>query len=71
MAQAGFDVSLRDVEDLCVEMGMTTVKRYLDRAVSKDKMRAEEAAAVIGRIRGIVDLKEAAADADFVIEARG
>ena len=68
-AQAGFDVSIRDMEDRFVENGMASIKNNLDRAVSKGKMEKDEAKKVMGRIKGTIDLKEAACDADMVIEA--
>ncbi len=68
-AQAGFDVSIRDMEDRFVENGLASIKNNLDRAVSKGKMEKDEAQKVMGRIKGTIDLKEAACDADMVIEA--
>lgn len=68
-AQAGFDVSIRDMEDRFVENGMAAIQSNLDRAVSKGKMEKDEAKKVMGRIKGTIDLKEAAHDADMVIEA--
>ena len=68
-AQAGFEVTLRDMEDRFVENGLTTIRTNLDRAVSKGKMAADEADAVLDRITGTTDLNMAARDADLVIEA--
>ena len=68
-AQAGFDVSIRDMEDRFVENGMASIKNNLDRAVSKGKMEKDEALKVMSKIKGTINLKEAACDADMVIEA--
>jgi 3-hydroxybutyryl-CoA dehydrogenase len=68
-AQAGFDVVLRDIEDRFVEKGIGTITRNLDRAVSKGKMEKTAAEEIMGRIKGMTDLKAAAKDADLVIEA--
>ena len=68
-AQAGFDVSIRDMEDRFVENGLATIKSNLDRAVSKGKLDKDHAAAVFDRITGTTDLTKAAAEADLVIEA--
>ncbi|MBW2654575.1 MAG: 3-hydroxybutyryl-CoA dehydrogenase [Deltaproteobacteria bacterium] len=68
-AQAGFDVSIRDIEDRFVENGMASIKSNLDRAVSKGKLEKDEADKIMGRIKGTIDLKEAAQNADMVIEA--
>lgn len=69
VAEAGFEVTIRDIEDRFVQKGLSGIKSNLDRAVAKGKMEASAADAVAGRIKGTVDLKEAAADANLVIEA--
>jgi len=69
VAAAGLDVTMRDIEDRFVENGLTTIKSYLDRAVEKEKMEPEQATAIMGRIKGTTDNKEATEEADFVIEA--
>ena len=69
VAAAGLDVTMRDIEDRFVENGLTTIKSYLDRAVEKEKIEPEEATAIMGRIKGTTDIKEATKEADFVIEA--
>ncbi len=68
-AEAGYSVVIRDIEDRFVEKGLATIKGNLDRAVSKGKLEATAAAAILGRVAGTTDLKTAVADADFVIEA--
>jgi len=68
-AEAGFDVTLRDIEDRFVQKGLGTIKSNLDRAVAKGKMEASVAAAVNARVNGTVDLKEAASGAEMIIEA--
>ncbi len=68
-AQAGFEVTLRDMEDRFVENGLTGIKANLSRAVSKGKMDEAEANAVMDRITGTTDLTLAAREADLVIEA--
>ncbi|WP_299979902.1 3-hydroxybutyryl-CoA dehydrogenase [Desulfobacula sp.] len=68
-AVAGFNVSIRDMEAHLVENGMASVKSNLARAVSKGKMEKNEADKIMGRIKGTIDLKEAAQDADMLIEA--
>lgn len=68
-AEAGFQVAMRDIEDRFVEKGLSTIKGNLDRAVSKGKLAAEEAASVLARVQGTTDLRVAAEGADLVIEA--
>jgi 3-hydroxybutyryl-CoA dehydrogenase len=68
-AQAGFEVTIRDMEDRFVENGLTTISGNLDRAVSKGKMDQAAADQIMKRITGTTDLVMAAQDADLVIEA--
>jgi len=69
LAVAGFDVAMHDIEDRFVEKGFATIKTYLDRAVEKGKLEASSATATLARIKGTTDIEEAAAEADWVIEA--
>ncbi len=68
-AQAGYEVKMRDIEQKFLDNGLSTIKKNLDRGVSKGKMSQDEADAIIGRIKGVLDLKEAVKDVDLVIEA--
>lgn len=69
LAQAGYEVALRDIEQRFVDKGLSGIQGNLDRAVAKGKMDAAEARAVMSRIRGTTDMTEAASAVDFVIEA--
>ena len=68
-AQAGFKVAMRDIEDRFVEGGLNNIKKNLSRAVSKEKITQAQMDAILDNIHGTTDLKEAAKDADVVIEA--
>ena len=68
-AEAGFDVTVRDVEDRFLDKGLAGIKKNLERAVSKAKIEAAGAETIMARIKAVTDLKEAAFDADLVIEA--
>ncbi len=68
-AQAGYDVKMRDIDQKFIDKGLATIKKNLDRGVSKGRMTQEDADAILGRITGVIDLKEAVKDADLVIEA--
>ncbi|RDE14063.1 MAG: 3-hydroxybutyryl-CoA dehydrogenase [Candidatus Thorarchaeota archaeon] len=68
-AQAGYEVKMRDIEQKFVDNGLATIKKNLDRGVSKGKMSQDEADAILGRVKGVLDLKSAVKDADLVIEA--
>jgi 3-hydroxybutyryl-CoA dehydrogenase len=69
VATAGFEVSMRDIEDSFVEKGLATIKFHLDRAVEKEKIEADAATEIMTRIEGTTDISEAVAGADFIIEA--
>ena len=67
-AQAGYDVALRDIEQKFVDGGMNTIKKNLGRDVEKGKMTQDQMNAILARIKPTLDLKEAAAGADIVVE---
>ena len=69
IAEAGYTVNMRDIEDRFVQKGHDAIRKNLERAVSKGKIEASDAEAVTGRIKGMTDLKEAASGAQIVIEA--
>ncbi len=68
-AEAGYDVSMRDIEDRFVQAGLGAVRKNYERAVAKGKMTREQAEAVLARIAGVVDLAKAVQGAQVVIEA--
>lgn len=67
-AQAGYEVKLRDIEQRFIDNGMNTIKKNLGRDVEKGKKSQEEMDAILARITPTLDLKEAASDADIVVE---
>ena len=67
-AQAGYEVALRDIEQKFVDGGMNTIKKNLGRDVAKGKMAQADMDAVLGRIKPTLSLKDAAAEADIVVE---
>ena len=68
LAQNGYEVVMRARRESSVEKGLATVKKNLDKMVAKERMTAEVAAEVFGRITGSTDIN-IIADADLVIEA--
>ncbi|MFX0170848.1 MAG: 3-hydroxyacyl-CoA dehydrogenase family protein [Candidatus Hodarchaeota archaeon] len=68
-AQAGFQVTMRDIEDRFVENGLGAIRRNLSRGVEKGKITQEDMDEIMNRIKGTVDLNEAVKDADVVVEA--
>jgi len=67
-ARSGFAVILCDVEQRFLERGIATIAKNLDREVAKNKISAEDKAATLARIAGVVD-RGRLADCDFVVEA--
>ena len=67
-AQAGYNVTIRDIEQRFVDNGMNTITKNLSRDVGKGKKTQEEMDTILARIKPTLDLKEAAQDADVVVE---
>jgi len=67
-AQAGYQVAMRDIEQRFVDGGMNTIKKNFAREVEKGKRTQADMDVILGRIKPTLDLKEAAADADVVVE---
>ncbi len=67
-AAAGFDVIMQDIKDDFVARGLATIEKSLGRLVKRDKISAEDAAAIQGRVKGTTDLADMKG-ADFVVEA--
>jgi 3-hydroxybutyryl-CoA dehydrogenase len=68
-AQAGYEVKMRDIEQKFIDNGLATIKKNLERGLKKGRITQEEIDAILGRIEGVLDLKESVKDADLVIEA--
>jgi len=68
-AEAGFDVSMRDIEARFVQGGLNIIKKNYERTVSKGKMTKEQAEALLSKVNGTVDVLEAVKEAGVVIEA--
>jgi 3-hydroxybutyryl-CoA dehydrogenase len=66
--QSGFDTVGREVSEELGQRGRATVERYLDRAVDKERMSADERDAALGRLTLTTDLTELS-ECDLVIEA--
>ncbi|MGZ3605022.1 MAG: 3-hydroxyacyl-CoA dehydrogenase NAD-binding domain-containing protein, partial [Thermodesulfobacteriota bacterium] len=65
-AEAGFDVSMRDIEDRFVEGGLNMIKKNYERAIGKGKMTKEQADALLSKIKGTLDMAEAVKGAQVV-----
>lgn len=67
-AQAGYQVAMRDIEQRFIDKGMNIIRKNLARDVEKRKHTQADMDAILSRIRPTLDLKDAAADADVVVE---
>jgi len=68
-AQSGFDVALADIKGEFLESGLSKVRKFLQGSVERKRITQEEAEAVLSRISTTTSLKEAAEEADLVMEA--
>jgi 3-hydroxybutyryl-CoA dehydrogenase len=68
VAQAGFDVAVREVEESALAKGLGKVDKQLSRAVDKGRLERAEAEAIRARIRGTLDYADLG-DRDLIIEA--
>ena len=69
-ATSGYYVSMYDIEDKFVQGGLDAIKKTLQRYfVEKGKLSQEEANALLGKVKGTTDLKEAVKDVQVVIES--
>ena len=68
-AEAGYEVSMRDIEDRFVQGGLNIIKKNYERAIGKGKMTKEQADGFLSRVKGIVELAPAVRGADVVVEA--
>ncbi|MBQ1020360.1 3-hydroxybutyryl-CoA dehydrogenase [Micromonospora ureilytica] len=67
-AQAGWQVTLRDLDEAATTRGLGGIRKSLEKFAEKGKIEASEVEATLARITPTTDL-EAAADADIVVEA--
>lgn len=67
-AHAGMEVTLRDIEQKFIDGGMNAIRKNLSRDMEKGKITKEQMDATLARIKPTLDLKEAAGNADIVVE---
>ena len=67
-AMAGYNVILRDIDMAFVDKSIKYMDGFMRKSVEKGKMTDDERQAVLGRIKGTLNLEDFA-EADFVIEA--
>jgi len=68
-AQAKYEVYMRDIKQEFLDNGMKMINDSLQRFLKKGEVSEAEVNQVLSRIHPTLDLKEAVADADLIIEA--
>jgi 3-hydroxybutyryl-CoA dehydrogenase len=68
-AANGFNVVINDIKQEYIDKGLKGIDKNLTKLVDKNKITPEAKDTILSKIRGEVVLKEAAVNADFVIEA--
>ena len=68
-AQAGYEISMRDVQESLVERGLSSIKESLSRMQKGGKITQERVIEILSRVKGSTDFREAVSNADLVIEA--
>ncbi len=67
-ARGGYNVILRDVDQTFLGHALDTIGKNLDREIKKGKLAESERAAVLSRIKTVIDMTAISA-ADFAVEA--
>jgi len=68
-AMAGYDVTLRDINERLVQKGYDQIEWSLGKLAENDQISEEEAEASLDRIDPVVEMDAAVGDADVIIEA--
>ncbi len=68
-AMTGYETTLVDISEEALERALKTIDKNLDRMLKKEKITPEDKAATLQRIHTSTSLQEAAAQADFAVEA--
>lgn len=69
VAQAGFQVMVRDVNDEMLKKARAKIEKKLASAVSKKRLEEAQARNILGRLRFSTDMSETLMSAQYVIEA--
>ncbi|MDW8041370.1 MAG: 3-hydroxyacyl-CoA dehydrogenase NAD-binding domain-containing protein [Nitrososphaerota archaeon] len=68
-AMAGYEVNVVDVSEEILKKAMERVRWSLEKLAEKGRIKREDVAATLGRMRTSTSVEEACRDADIVIEA--
>ena len=67
-AASGLDVIMSDINEECTARGLGVIEKNLKRSVDKGRLEADQATAILGRLKTTTNLEDMAA-ADYVVEA--
>ncbi len=68
-AMKGYSVNLVDISQDALDRAIATITKNLDRMVKKERITETDKSDTLGNISTYTDLKEAAAQADLIVEA--
>ncbi|WP_411334949.1 3-hydroxyacyl-CoA dehydrogenase family protein [Metabacillus indicus] len=68
-ALGGYETVIQDVQESALEKAEASLRKLMDKWVSKSKLTEEQKEAAFGRLTFTPSLEQAAAHADFIIEA--
>ena len=68
-AQAGYETTMVDIKQEFLERGMGIIRSSLGKFVQKEKIKQEDMNKTLTRLHTSTDMKNAAREADYVIEA--
>lgn len=68
VAQSGYEVTMSDTGNALVEKGLAAITKYLNKSIEKGKLSPQEKEAILGRIKGTVEIKDFA-ECNLIIEA--
>ncbi|MFO7774074.1 MAG: 3-hydroxyacyl-CoA dehydrogenase NAD-binding domain-containing protein [Dehalococcoidia bacterium] len=67
--QGGYDTTMVDIKQEFVDRGLSVIRTSLAKFVEKQKINQEQMDEALARLRTSINIKDAAKDADYVIEA--
>ena len=68
-AQYGYQVTMIDVSEDAINRGLATISKNLERMVAKEKITAQDQAAILSRINTSTSIESSVSNARLVIEA--
>jgi len=68
-AAKGYQVSLMEVNDELLKKGINRVRQMIVEGVSRGKLSPKDAEVTLNRVKGTINIAEAAQDADIAVEA--